>query len=123
MTVGIVRATLGTVGSSMAELIHLIGYEPRRKALFIKPNVPDSAPPGQGLYTDPAVVDAFLKLFLGRTAVIGEGCIVGRDADIALRENGYEKRMSVECSWTDLQAEAAPALEFLKQAYQTAQTT
>jgi uncharacterized protein (DUF362 family) len=89
MTVGIVRATLGTLESSMAELMRLISYEPCREALFIKPNVPDSGPPGQGLYTDPAVVDAFLKLFPGRTAVIGEGCLVSRDAGIALRKNGY----------------------------------
>jgi uncharacterized protein (DUF362 family) len=73
----------------MAELLELIGYQPQRQALFIKPNVPDSGPAGQGLYTDPAVVDAFLRLFPGRPAVIGEGCIVGRDADIALRKNGY----------------------------------
>jgi len=89
MTVGIVRATLDSVDSSMAELMHLIGYEPQREAFFVKPNVPDSAPPGQGLYTDPAVVDAFLKLFPGRSVVIGEGCVVSRDANIALRKNGY----------------------------------
>jgi len=89
MTVAIVRATLDDVDSSMAELMRLIGYEPRRESVFIKPNVPDSGPPGQGLYTDPAVVDAFLKLFPGRSVVIGEGCIVGRDADVALRKNGY----------------------------------
>lgn len=89
MAVGIVRATPDTLDSSMAELLRLIGYEPRREALFIKPNVPDSGPPGQGLYTDPAVVDAFLKLFPERPTVIGESCIVSRDADIALRKNGY----------------------------------
>jgi uncharacterized protein (DUF362 family) len=89
MTVAIVHATLDSVERSMAELIELLGYQPQRAALFIKPNVPDSGPPGQGLYTDPAVVDAFLKLFPGRPAVIGESCIVGRDADIALRKNGY----------------------------------
>ena len=89
MTVGIVRATPDSVDSSMAELMRLIGYEPRREALFIKPNVPDAGPPGQGLYTDPMVIDAILKLFPGRSVVIGEGCVVGCDADIALRKNGY----------------------------------
>jgi len=89
MTVAIVRATPDSLQSSMAELIQLIGYRPEREALFVKPNVPDSGPPGQGLYTDPAVVDAFLALFHGRPVVIGEGCIVGRDADVALRKNGY----------------------------------
>ena len=89
MAVGIVRSTLDTVDSSMADLLRLIGYEPRHEALFIKPNVPDAAPPGLGLYTDPAVVDAFLKCFPGRPTVIGEGCVVSRDADIALRKTGY----------------------------------
>ena len=89
MTVAIVRAAADTVQPAMAELIQLIGYQPEREALFIKPNVPDSGPPGQGLYTDPAVVDAFLTLFHGRRTVIGEGSIVGRDANIALRKNGY----------------------------------
>lgn len=41
MTVGIVHATLDSVDSSMAELLRLIGYQPSREALFIKPNVPD----------------------------------------------------------------------------------
>ncbi|MGC8786506.1 MAG: DUF362 domain-containing protein [Anaerolineae bacterium] len=89
MTVGIVRATLDNLDQSMAELLRLVGYTPQREALFVKPNVPDSGPPGQGLYTDPAVVDAFLRLFPGRPVVIGEGGIVGRDAEIALRKNGY----------------------------------
>jgi uncharacterized protein (DUF362 family) len=89
MTVGIVRSTLDSIDESMAELMHLIGYAPSREALFIKPNVPDSGPAGQGLYTDPAVVDAFLKLFQAKELVIGESCIVGRDASIALQKNGY----------------------------------
>ncbi|MBC7233717.1 MAG: DUF362 domain-containing protein [Chloroflexi bacterium] len=89
MTVGIVRATWDDLEQSMAELLRLIGYRPQREALFIKPNVPDSGPPGQGLYTDPAVVEAFLKLFPGMPTVIGEGGIVGRDAGIALQKNGY----------------------------------
>jgi uncharacterized protein (DUF362 family) len=89
MTVGIVRATLDSVNQSMAELINLIGYQPQRDALFIKPNVPDAGPPGQGLYSDPAVADAFLRLFPGRPVVIGEGCVVGRDANQTLLKTGY----------------------------------
>jgi len=89
MTVGIVRATPESVNRSMAELMALIGYQPRREALFIKPNVPDAGPPEQGFYTDPAVVGAFLRLFPGRPVVIGEGCVVGRDADVALLKTGY----------------------------------
>ncbi len=89
MTVGIVRATTDSIDQGMAELLRLIGYQPQRDALFIKPNVPDAGPPGRGLYADPAVVEAFLKCFPGKQAVIGEGCIVGRDADQALARTGY----------------------------------
>ena len=89
MTVAIVRATPNSVDIGMIELLDLIHYHPQRDALFIKPNVPDAGPPGQGLYTDPAVVEALLKCFPGRQIVIGEGCIVGRDADQALARTGY----------------------------------
>jgi uncharacterized protein (DUF362 family) len=89
MTVGIVRSTLDGTDESMAELMRLIGYAPGLEALFVKPNVPDSGPAGQGLYTDPAVVDAFLRLFPAKRLVIGESCIVSRDASIALQKNGY----------------------------------
>jgi uncharacterized protein (DUF362 family) len=89
MTVGIVRATLESLDGSIAELLELIGYRPQRDALFIKPNVPDAGPAGQGLYTDPAVVEAFIRRFPGREVVIGEGCIVGCDASAALAKTGY----------------------------------
>lgn len=89
MTVAIVRATIGTVQCSMARLLGLLEYRPKRPALFIKPNVPDSAPPGLGLFTDPAVVDALLASLPRLPTVIGEGCIVGREAGIALRKNGF----------------------------------
>lgn len=89
MVVGIVRSTLDDIDQRMAELMRLIGYTPRREALFIKPNVPDTGPAGQGLYSDPAVVDAFLKLFPSRSVIIGESCIVGRNAALALRKNGF----------------------------------
>jgi uncharacterized protein (DUF362 family) len=89
MTVAIVRATLDTVDRAMSELLDLLEYRPRREALFIKPNLPEAGPPGLGLYTDPAVVGALLKRFTGRQVVIGEGVIVGRDADAALAKTGY----------------------------------
>jgi len=89
MVVGIVRSTLENVAESMSGLIRLIGYEPTQPAFFAKPNMPDSGPQGQGLYTDPAVVDAFLALYPGKEVVIGEGCIVGRDAGLAFQHNGY----------------------------------
>lgn len=43
MTVAIVRATIDTVRSSMAQLLELINYSPTRSALFVKPNVDTQA--------------------------------------------------------------------------------
>ena len=89
MTVGIVRATLDNIEQSMRELLQLIDYQPRREAFFIKPNVAAPARPGRGVYTDPAVVDAFLSCFPGKPAVIGEGCVVGIHADMVFHDTGY----------------------------------
>ena len=99
MVVGIVRSTLENVAESMSGLIRLIGYEPTQPAFFAKPNMPDSGPQGQGLYTDPAVVDAFLALYPGKEVVIGEGCIVGRDAGLAFQHNGYGEVPRFETEW------------------------
>lgn len=89
MTVGIVRATLDNAEQSMRQLLQLIDYQPRREAFFIKPNAAALARPGRGIYTDPAVVGAFLSCFPGKPAIIGEGCVVGIQADIVFRKTGY----------------------------------
>lgn len=89
MTVAVVRATMETVNEAMAEAIRLIGYSPRKDAFFIKPNVADAGPVQQGVVTHPAVVEAFLRLWPGRPAVIGESGIVGRDSRRALELTGY----------------------------------
>jgi len=90
MTVAIVRATMEGVDQAMAEALHLIGYQPAKEAFFIKPNVADAGPVEQGILTHPRVVEAFLKLFPGRQAVIGESGIVGRDSLRALERTGYK---------------------------------
>lgn len=90
MTVAIVRATMDTVDEAMAEAIRLIGYHPEKDAFFIKPNVADAGPVDQGILTHPRVVEAFLKLWPERKAVIGESGIVGRDSRVALDRTGYK---------------------------------
>lgn len=89
MTVAIVRATMETINESMAEAIRLIGYAPRKEAFFVKPNVADAGPVEQGVVTHPAVVEAFLRMWPGRPAVIGESGILGRDSRRALEYTGY----------------------------------
>lgn len=89
MTVAIVRSALDRVADALAQALDQIAYTPTREAVFIKPNVPDYAPPGLGLFTDPAVVEGLLRYFAGRPVVIGEGAIVGRLAMEAFKRTGY----------------------------------
>lgn len=89
MTTAIVRATLDDVPQRVAEALALIGYQPHKDAIFIKPNVPDYGPPDQGLYTDPRVVEGLLQAFSGHSVVIGEGGIIGRDMGKAFQRTGY----------------------------------
>lgn len=89
MTVAIVRSALDQAADALAQALDQIAYTPSREAVFIKPNVPDYAPPGLGLFTDPAVVEGLLRYFAGRPVVIGEGAIVGRSAMEAFKRTGY----------------------------------
>lgn len=89
MTVAIVRSALDRAADALAQALDQIAYTPSREAVFIKPNVPDYAPPGLGLFTDPAVVEGLLRYFAGRPVVIGEGAIVGRSAMEAFKRTGY----------------------------------
>jgi uncharacterized protein (DUF362 family) len=86
----------------MEELLALLEYRPKRDALFVKPNVADAGPSGRGLFTDPCVVQAFLACVPYQTAVIGEGCIVGADADVALRSNGFGRLAGTRVSLVNL---------------------
>lgn len=89
MTVAIVRSALDQAADALTQALDQIAYTPSREAVFIKPNVPDYAPPGLGLFTDPVVVEGLLRYFAGRPVVIGEGAIVGRSAMEAFKRTGY----------------------------------
>ena len=89
MTVSIVQATMENVEAKVNEALDLIGYQPQKDAIFIKPNVPSAGPADQGLFTDPRVVEALVKRFSDREIVIGEGCLVGYDAFRAFQRTGY----------------------------------
>lgn len=89
MTVSIVRSNLDKAADAVATALDLLGYKPSGAPVFIKPNLPDYAPPGIGLFTDPALVEGLLRYFAGRPIVIGEGAIVGRSAMTAFQRTGY----------------------------------
>ncbi len=89
MAVSIVQATMEDVEVKANEALDLIGYQPQKGAIFIKPNVPGPGPAEQGLFTDPRVVEALVKRFAGREIVIGESCVIGYEAPRAFERTGY----------------------------------
>jgi len=89
MTTVIARSALENAPARIAEALAIIGYQPQKDVIFIKPNVPDYGPPNQGLYTDPRGVEGLLQARAGRPVVIGEGGIVGRDTMRAFQRTGY----------------------------------
>lgn len=88
MTAAIVRSDVHSAAEAVARALDAIEYRPTHEAIFIKPNVPDYAPSGQGFFTDPAVVEGLLRYFAGRPIVIGEGSIAGRSTMKAFERTG-----------------------------------
>ncbi len=89
MTTCILRTTLTEVESTLRQALDLIGYRPQKSALFIKPNLCDAGPPGQGLYSDPLIIQALIRILDAREVVIGEGSVVGRNAALAFQGTAY----------------------------------
>ena len=72
---------------------------PRRKRIFIKPNVANIRKPSTGVITHPRIIEALLKYFSDYEVVIGEGSIIGRDTKEVFEKTGYKslaKRYGVE---------------------------
>ena len=91
MSVSILKANLSNIDTKVKEAIELIRYTPKKKRLFIKPNIVAAYPPKSGIVTHPRVVEALIKYFWGYEMVIGEGVAVGADFKEALEVTGYRK--------------------------------
>ena len=71
MTTCILKTPLTEVESALREAIDLTGYRSQAQAFFIKPNLSDAGPAGQGLFSDPAVVEALVRILDSQQIVIG----------------------------------------------------
>lgn len=89
MTVAIVRASNENVLDKFIELLTLINYKPKRRQIFIKPNIVAAQPPETGVITHPVVIEALLRYFQGYEIVIGESSSVAQDTDRVLELSGY----------------------------------
>ena len=91
MTVGIVKTNYDSVEQKMEELLDLIGYEPKKERVLIKPNVLGPFDPASGIVTHPKVVGALIKILKQKdlTVVVGESSVVGTDTMTAFKKAGY----------------------------------
>jgi len=89
MAIGIAKANLNNVDQKMSELLNMIGYVPKKKKIFLKPNVVNIRKPQTGVITHPRVVEALLKHFSDYEVVIGEGSIIGTDTKEVFKKTGY----------------------------------
>jgi uncharacterized protein (DUF362 family) len=91
MSVSIVKANLVNIDTKVKEALELIRYTPKKKRLFIKPNIVAAYPPASGIVTHPRVVEALIKYFWGYEIFIGEGVAVGADFKDVLEVTGYRR--------------------------------
>ena len=89
MSVSIVKANLANIDTKVKEAFELIRYTPKKKRLFIKPNIVGPFSPYRGIVTHPRVVEALIKYFWGYEIIIGEGVAVGADFKEVLEVTGY----------------------------------
>ncbi|MFO7883881.1 MAG: DUF362 domain-containing protein [Desulfobacteraceae bacterium] len=91
MTVGIVQSDYSCVKGKMETLLDLVGYEPKNKNVFIKPNVLGPFDPASGIVTHPGVVGALVWILQkkGASVVVGESSVVGTDTMASFKKAGY----------------------------------
>lgn len=82
---------MGEVDEKIRQILSLIAYVPKRRKIFIKPNVVNIRKPSTGVITHPRVVEALLKYFSDYEVVIGEGSVIGKDTKKVLEKTGYAK--------------------------------
>ncbi|MBN1401492.1 MAG: hypothetical protein JXA74_11685 [Anaerolineae bacterium] len=81
----ILKATYGSAEAQIREGLRLLGYEPQRKRLLLKPNVVTYArwlPVGgvpRAVHTDLRFLEALLRVFAGYEIVIAEGGVAHGD--------------------------------------------
>lgn len=99
MTVGIIRSTLKEIGTKLPELLDLIEYKPKKKKIFIKPNVVDAINAKSGVIVLPQLVDALIEYLINNNIsaddiIIGEGTGYFNDDKNfkrLIKESGYEQ--------------------------------
>ncbi len=91
--VAVLKSTYNNIFDNIEQMIDLLGYTPKKKNIFIKPNLVDAYPPKTGIITSPKVVEAIVKYFKKNfpdsEIVIGDGCALHTKMEYVLNKAGY----------------------------------
>ncbi|MHA1378260.1 MAG: DUF362 domain-containing protein [Candidatus Helarchaeota archaeon] len=100
MTIGIVKSTLKDVGEKLPELLKMIAYKPKKKKIFIKPNIVDAITAKSGVIVPPQVIDALIQYYIENHKIKAEDLVVGEGTGYfneekhfrrLVKESGYKK--------------------------------
>ena len=91
MSVGIVKSQLEDVKDNLKKLFNQISYQPKKKKIFLKPNIVAPQPPETGVITHPLLISALVEIFQeqGCEVVIGEGSSVAQDTQKVFEMTDY----------------------------------
>ncbi|MHA1785938.1 MAG: DUF362 domain-containing protein [Candidatus Helarchaeota archaeon] len=97
MTIGIVRSTYKDVKENLLRLLNLIHYKPKKKKVFIKPNIVDALPPSSAVIVNPKLTMALYEILqeMGfKEIVIGDGTgffTKPKHFEILIKQTKYNK--------------------------------
>lgn len=91
MSVSIVKADLTNVKEQVKLLLENINYTPKKRQVFIKPNLVAAVPPERGVITHPQVTAAVIEFLQAKECevVIAESSSVAQDTDRVFKMTGY----------------------------------
>ncbi|NVM01532.1 MAG: DUF362 domain-containing protein [Candidatus Helarchaeota archaeon] len=112
MTVGIIRSSLKEVDSKVPELLELIKYKPKKKKVFIKPNIVDAINAKSGVVVPPQLVDALIEYLINKNISIND--IVVAEGTGFFNEEKHFKRLIKESGYIKLEKKYGIEIENLE---------
>ncbi|MFX1450633.1 MAG: DUF362 domain-containing protein [Promethearchaeota archaeon] len=113
MTVGIVKSNLKEINTKLPELLELIKYKPKKKKIFIKPNVVDAINAKSGVIVLPQLVDALINYLITKYNISTKDIVVGEGTGFFNDEKNF-KRLVKESGYNKLEKKYGIELENLQ---------
>ncbi len=102
LTVGIIKSSLKEVDVKLPELLELIKYKPKKKKIFIKPNVVDAINAKSGVIALPQLVDELINYLIKKHDISKEDIVVGEGTGY-FNEDKHFERLAKESGYIKLE--------------------